>query len=83
MVEVIMVDCWYDLFLDGSINYEFIGTRDEFNELIDFIEKNKLRKDDIIEDIGYADMLINVNEDSNFKSLIPKHLADLLKEYNY
>jgi hypothetical protein len=81
MVEVIMVDYCYDLFHDGSINYEFIGTRDEFNELIDFIEKNKLRKDDIIE-VGYADILINVNEDSNFKSLIPK-LADLLKEYNY
>lgn len=80
-----MTVIWSDKIMhDGSIHYEFTGTRDEFLELIDYIEEHKLRRDDsIIEDIGYADMLFNVNETGNFKELIPAHLADLLKEYNY
>lgn len=71
----------YNMFKDHSITYEFTGTRDQFNELMRYLNGNKVA-DMMVEDIGYADMILSVDEDGDFIDLIPQEFAILLVQSN-
>jgi hypothetical protein len=74
----------YQFCFESHTTYEFIGTREQFNNLTTLLNSDDYVRTQYIVDIGYADMLIRVDETGvfNLKEYVGYQYCDLLVEVN-